>query len=234
MRTLHLIESAHSGHSTTGMHSFLSVSVHMAIVIAALYATTRPLAEHERVPDPRVYFVPERPATVAPSAPAPAQAAPKRTAPAPVPAKVAVAPTVVPVTIPPVELPLADPSQGVVGPPVQAGLETPAAVGDGQVGRAGPYEVGEVEVPAAPLSKSGPAYPDRAIRLGLSGMVTARFIVAADGRVETEVVILESTSAEFTSAVRDFLRRARYRAARVGGQPVRQLVEQRFVFELRR
>src|SRR5688572_21815552 len=70
MRTLHLIESAHEGHATTGMHSFLSISVHVAVMVAALYATTRPVVEREPVPDTRVYFTPQRPATVAPSAPA--------------------------------------------------------------------------------------------------------------------------------------------------------------------
>jgi TonB family protein len=103
----------------------------------------------------------------------------------------------------------------------------------GPTGYNGAYAVGEVEIPVAPLSKSGPAYPERARRQNLAGFVVARFIVDARGRVESEVTILDSTSDEFTSAVRSHLRGARYRPARVGGQPVRQLVEQRFVFELR-
>ena len=58
MRTMHLIESEHTSHSTTGLHSFLSITLHGAIVVAALWATTRTAVEHYDVPDPRVYFVP--------------------------------------------------------------------------------------------------------------------------------------------------------------------------------
>lgn len=235
MRTMHLIESAHTGHTTTGVHSFLSISVHVAVVLAALYATTRPVVQHDQVPDPRVYFVPEqRPATVVPSAPPARPAAPKRTAPAAVQAKAVAAPTVAPVSIPAADVPLADPSAAAVTEPSASAVVGPVSVDPGQGARSGPYAEGEVEIPAAALSKSGPEYPERAISLGLSGMVRARFIVDSRGRVESDVVILESTSEEFTSAVRSYLRRARYRPARVGGSPVRQLVEQRFVFELRR
>ena len=231
MRTLHLLESAHDGHATTGLHSFLSVSVHVAIMVAALYATTRPVVEREPVQDTRVYFTPQRPATVVPSEPA--RAVTRKPAAAAVAApKVAPAPSVAPAVLPAVEAPLAEPSVSAPAPPVpgsEAGSADNAAPG----ARSGPYEVGEVEVPVAPLSNAGPEYPEWAIRNGISGSVTVRFIVDANGRVEKEIVILDSTSPEFTSAVRNFLRRTRYRAARVGGQPVRQLVEQRFVFALR-
>ncbi len=234
MRTMHLIESAHTGHATTGAHSFLSISVHVAIVLAALFATTRPTVERGSTPDPRVYFVPEqRPATVAPAAPQPKPAAPKPAAPTPAPAKAVAAPAITPVSIPPVDVPLVDPSASAPARPFASGVQGTVPADAGPAGRGGTYEVGEVEVPAAPLSQSGPAYPERAIRQGLSGFVTVRFIVDARGRVEREVKILESTSDEFTSAVRTYLRRARYRPARVGGGTVRQLVEQRFVFELR-
>lgn len=234
MRTLHLIESAHTGHATTGAHSFLSISVHVAIVLAALFATMRPAVRSEPAPDTRVYFVPEqRPATVAPAAPEARPAPAKREAPAPAPSKAAAAPAIAPVSIPPVDVPLADPSPGVPAEPIENGVQGAEPVVAGPSARGGAYEVGEVEIPAAPLSQAGPEYPERAIRQGISGVVAARFIVDSRGRVERDVTILESTSDEFTSAVRSYLRRARYRPARVGGRPVRQLVEQRFVFELR-
>lgn len=234
MRTLHLIESAHAGHTTTGMHSFLSISVHVAIVLTALYATTRPAAERQSTPDTRVYFTPEpRPAAVTPSVPATKAAPAKPAAPAKVPKQAPPAPVAAPIGLPPADLPLSAPPVSVPAPP-DGGSDGVAAAAPGQVGRNGTYEAGEVEIAAAPLSKSGPDYPERAIRLALSGAVLARFIVGANGRVEDDVLILSSTSPDFTSAVRTFLRRARYRPARVGGDPVRQLVEQRFVFELRR
>lgn len=232
MRTLHLIESAHDGHATTGMHSFLSISAHAAIMVAALYATTRPAVEREPVPDTRVYFTPQRPATVVPSAPAARPVTRKPAADVVAQPKAAPAPSTAPAVLPATEAPLADPSVSAPAEPVPG--SDAGVAGDAMPGpRYGPYEAGEVEVPAAPLSKAGPEYPEWAIRNGMSGAVTARFVVDANGRVESDILILDSTSPEFTAAVRNFLRRTRYRAARVGGRPVRQLVEQRFVFALR-
>lgn len=235
MRTMHLIESGHTGHSTTGLHSFLSITLHVAMVLAALYATTRPAAEREKAPDPRLYFVPEPP----PAAAIPVQ----RRAPSalsepskpvmPVQRKVVASPAAEPASVPPTDAPLADPAVAVAAEPAAMDGGLSASTDDGSGGRTEPYEVGEVEVSAAPLSRTGPEYPEWAIRNGVSGAVTARFVVDASGRVESDIAILDSTSPEFSAAVRTFLRRARYRAARVRGRPVRQLVEQRFVFALR-
>lgn len=237
MRTLHLIESAHAGHATTGAHSFLSLTVHVGIVLAALFATMRPVVRGEAVPETRVYFVPEkRPATVEPERQTARTkpATPKRNATAPAPAKPVAPATTVPSAIPPVDVSLPDPSASQPAQPADTEVSGVAPTVPGSAGSAGAYAEGDVEVPAAPLSKSGPVYPESAIRRGLGGIVVARFIVDTRGRVERDVTILESTSDEFTSAVRYYLRRARFRPARVGGEPVRQLVEQRYVFELRR
>lgn len=235
MRTLHLIESAHTGHTATGAHSFLSITVHVAIVLAALFATMQPVTRAAPVPDTRVYFVPEqRPATVTPAAPRQTKPAPpKREAPARAPSKAVAPSATTPVSIPPVDVPLPDPSPSVPVEVFGNGVDATVPAVSGPAGRGGAYEAGEVEIPAAPISQAGPEYPERAIRQNISGIVAARFIVDARGRVESDVTILESTSDEFTSAVRSYLRRARYRPARVGGRAVRQLVEQRFVFELR-
>ena len=234
MRTLHLIESAHKGHSTNGLHSLLSMTAHATLVVAALYATARETVEREREPEKRVYFAPELPkrahAQAAPSTPA-LERPPQREHSLP-----EVMPPLLrlPIDIPPVGVPLPGPGApdfqermpGMEGPPGVSGTPAPE--------RSGPFAAEEVESPAAALSKLGPKYPARALSLGLSGSVTARFIVGADGRVEPDIQILQATTPDFASAVRDFLRQSRFRAARVGGRPVRQLVEQRFVFELRR
>lgn len=232
MRTMHLIESAQTGHGGRGMHSFLSFSAHVAMVVAALYATARQPATPETAPDPRVYFVPEpRPAQPARSAPA-IRTTPKAATPAPRRQKAVAHVAAPPVAIPSPDVPLADPSAPVAAEPAPSSGNVAAVPDPGHTGRSGSYAVDEVEVPAAALSKSGPDYPERAIRNAVSGSVMAQFIVGANGRVERDIVILDSTSPDFTSAVETFLRRTRYRPARVGGRPVRQMVEQRFVFTL--
>jgi len=237
MRNLHLLESAHAGHATTGAHSFLSISAHVAVVLAALFATSRPMVTGEIVPDPRVYFVPEKPpaatAPAAPTAPQPKPAVPRRETPVPAPAKAVAAPVIAPAAIPPADAPLADPSVSAPAEPTLTSGTGASPTDAGSTGTIGAYAAGEVEIPAAALSKSGPIYPERALRQGLTGFVIARFIVDARGRAERDVTILGATDDEFASAVRSYLRGARFRPARVGGRPVRQLVEQRFVFELR-
>src|SRR5688572_29875809 len=119
MRTLHLIESDHTSHPAAGVHSFFSITLHVAILVAALWATTRTAVERTEAPDPRVYFVPEaRPVTRAP-APAPRQAAP-RTEPskaAPTIQPKVAAPAAAPVGIPAPDVPLADPSATVAAEP---------------------------------------------------------------------------------------------------------------------
>lgn len=234
MRTLHLIESAHKGHSTNGLHSFLSMSAHAAFVVAALYATGREAVRREDEPDTRVYFVPEvaRQAQTRAARPAPPPAMPRKPSQPSLP-RVEAPSVEVPVVIPPPDQRLGVPGPPEFVPPSQGIDRQPGVAAAPAPDRTGPYEVGEVESPAAPLSKAGPEYPPRARALGVSGSVTARFIVGADGRVEKDIDIVHSPGPDFTSAVRDFLLRTRYRAARVGGRPVRQLVEQRFVFELR-
>lgn len=234
MRTLHLIESARKGHTTNGLPSFLSMSAHAAFVLVALYATGRETMPREDEPDVRVYFAPEvanrAPVRAAPPTPPPATT-PNRPQPA-VPPMVA-APVEIAFVIPTPDVRLGVPGPAEAVPPGQ-GIDRRAGVpGAPPSDRIGPYAVGEVESPAAPLSKAAPEYPARARSLGSHGTVTARFVVGADGRVEDDIDIVHSTGPDFTSAVREFLRRTRYRAARVGGRSVRQLVEQRFVFELR-
>jgi len=230
---MHLLESAHTGHTSTGMHSFLSVSAHVAIVAAALYATTRPAVKHAEALDSRVYFVPEpRRVVQATGAPAP-RAAPRKPATPIVPERRTPAYAQIPVSIPDPHIDLADPSPPMDVAPRAGTDHVVARVQPGPTGRSESYAAGEVEIPAASLSKSGPDYPERAIRLAVSGSVMAQFVVGANGRVERDIVILDSTSPDFTSAVETFLRRARFSPARVGGRPVRQMVEQRFVFELR-
>lgn len=231
MRTLHLIESAHTGHTTSGRHAFLAVAAHGALALAAIYATTQPARTPLDTTEPRIYFVPEQRPAVATPSPAVSRPRPvERRAPVAVAQPKAAVPSAeTPSVIPAAEAPLADPS--VAAAPA---AEPVVIAGDGPAGPTGntPFDIYQVDVPAAALSGAGPDYPERAIRLGLSGRVSARFIVGWNGRVESDVVILDATSGDFAVAVRAYLRRARYSPARVRGEPVRQLVEQEFVFKL--
>ncbi len=100
----------------------------------------------------------------------------------------------------------------------------------------GVYTDFTVDRPVAPRADNGsPIYPAILRSAGIEGDVAVRFVVDSTGRVETSsIAILEESQAAFGEAVRRWLLRARYQPAEVSGLPVRQLVEQRFGFTLRR
>jgi TonB family protein len=78
-----------------------------------------------------------------------------------------------------------------------------------------------------------PRYPDALKSVNVTGEVVVQYVVDQRGRVEPgSIKILSSTHRLFGEAVRRALLEARFRPAEVGGQPVRQLVEQPFIFKL--
>jgi periplasmic protein TonB len=65
-------------------------------------------------------------------------------------------------------------------------------------------------------------YPEQLAAAGVSGSVTATFVVNADGRVDgSSIRIVGSPNPAFNVPTQNVLRRARFRPATVGGQPVR-------------
>lgn len=78
-----------------------------------------------------------------------------------------------------------------------------------------------------------PHYPPHLERAGVAGDVVAQFVVDTTGRVERgSVRIQQATRAEFARAVEERVAGLRFVPARARGRRVRQLVEQRFHFEV--
>lgn len=78
-----------------------------------------------------------------------------------------------------------------------------------------------------------PRYPVALERAGIAGDVTVQFIVDTTGRVERgSLTILAATHPDFARAVQESLPALRFVPALARGRVVRQLVEQRFHFEL--
>lgn len=104
-------------------------------------------------------------------------------------------------------------------------------LGSGNSGRA--YEEHQVERAVEVSRPASPRYPEALKSVGVQGVVSMRFIVGADGRVEPGSINVISTPHKlFADAVRTALLNTRYRAAEAGGRSVRQLVEQTFAFRL--
>jgi TonB family protein len=82
---------------------------------------------------------------------------------------------------------------------------------------------------------AAPAYPSDLAEAGVEGLVLATYVVDATGRVDTATIrIISSDHPGFTASVQTALGEMRFRPAKRRGQPVRQLVEQRFRFQIGR
>lgn len=94
----------------------------------------------------------------------------------------------------------------------------------------------EIEVDSAASrdpESAGPVYPPKLLAVKLEGATSVQFVVDSTGRVDIRsLVIIESTHPDFTQAVRDVLPRMKYSPAKMGRQPVAQLVEQKFSFRI--
>jgi protein TonB len=144
-------------------------------------------------------------------------------------------PRVVPPNIPGVDVSLTLPST-TVGTPAVDKWDGPS--GEGTSGDRPPVtgvlsaDVVEVQVTPYPGAPT-PRYPEVLREAGIEGEVTLEFVVDTTGRVERgSVRVLSSAADAFVVSVRDALAGTRYHPALVGGQRVRQLVRQGFVFSL--
>ena len=78
-----------------------------------------------------------------------------------------------------------------------------------------------------------PRYPAALERAGIAGAVTVQFVVDTAGHVEKgSIAILRATHPAFSDAVATRLAALRFVPALARGRVVRQLVEQRFQFEV--
>jgi TonB family protein len=78
-----------------------------------------------------------------------------------------------------------------------------------------------------------PIYPRDLIATGTEGQVRAIYVVDTAGRVDmTTIRVVQSDDPRFTESVRTALGGMRFRPAKRGGRTVRQLVEQRFRFQI--
>lgn len=97
------------------------------------------------------------------------------------------------------------------------------------------YLIFEVETPAEQLpgETRTPTYPKELIARRVDGEVDAQFVVTASGAVDmSSFKVLLPTEPAFADAVRRFLVSARYKPATIGGHPVRQVVQQKFMFNM--
>jgi hypothetical protein len=85
-----------------------------------------------------------------------------------------------------------------------------------------------------PMS-AAPTYPKDLLTKNVEGYATLRFVVDSTGLIDLSTIkLVESTHPLFVKAVEDAMPRMRFRPAMMGHNPVRQLAEQLFKFEIKK
>ena len=117
--------------------------------------------------------------------------------------------------------------------PATATTTTTTTTSAGQIAPAA-YTEAQVQTLAEPAPGSGaPGYPAALAQARVEGRVLAEFVVDTAGLVDVDSFhAVESTNPVFVEAVRAALSTLRYRPATIDGKPVRQIVQQPFVFSL--
>lgn len=222
--------------------ALISLVVHVALAGSAVAATKVIADPPEPVTVlPPTVFIPIDDASAPepqPKPPEPRPAPPEPAAPTtPTPQVPTVdVPTEVPDGVPTVDPGMTPTTEPVIGgtpstgtPGTDAGAPTSSGTGE-------PLWADEVEKAAAPLGRQRePRYPDILRSQRIEGRVVVAFVVDERGRVEPNSIrVVESAHALFESAVKAAVLGTRFRPAEWRGRPVRQLVQQAFVFTLTR
>ena len=206
----------------------LSVIAHVSLVGAAVHLTAA--AMPDATPEPMLERVVYAPAVQTPAAAAPQASGSMRV----------IAPptfTMPEITTPSVSIPRAPAFDRIIDD-IRA-TAFGSVVGTRNGGAPAPGGIHTAEdvdrMVAALPGNASPPYPARLSAAGVEGDVVARFVVDTTGRVESRSIeIVQATHALFGEAVSEWLKQTRYSPAQVNGRPVRQLVQQRVGFSLRR
>ena len=212
--------------------SAIAHAVVILTVVATASAGPPPVPDEVVVPLPLFQPNPPGPDRVHAARRTPALPAPRREG------LVLRAPVTIDIVIPPVDhgIPEIDYTRLEPGPGERSGSARgsgePGAGGDGD---GGVLTLATVEKPVLQLPTPGAVrYPTMLRGAAIEGEVNARFVVDTTGRVEPgSLVVLASDHELFSATVRAALSSLRFIPAEAGGRKVRQLVEQRFVFELK-
>lgn len=218
--------------------TLVSILLHSGAIALAMVSTvragTRP--RHDPAPPKLVYAAPP-PSRPAHANPAAAGAAARRT----IDVEGLTPPAIGPVKIPR-GIPTPDLSRAIHdGHLFDGGTPSLGGVVDGEAGAMtspadGVWTEALVDRPVlARPDNPTPRYPEALRAARVEGSVVAHFVVDSTGRVEpASIAFGDATHPRFAAAVREALLHSRFVPAEAGGRRVRQLVEQRFLFELAR
>ncbi|HEX3533080.1 MAG TPA: energy transducer TonB [Gemmatimonadaceae bacterium] len=230
-----LIESKAKKQKMAGGTVF-SIVLHTFLIAGAVYATARAGVKDEKSKAEKIQFVEmkKEPPKVPDKPPPPKEVIVKP--PPPKGFQVLRAPVKIDIKIPEIDL-----SKAITNESDFSGKGVKGGTGNGVVGGVGPvtnqtYFEFQVEKPAEMIQDgTKPKYPSVLESSGIAGEVQAQFVVSSAGKADMDTFkVLKSTNELFTQSIKNYLPRAHFSPAQIGGKPVNQLVQQSFQFAVPR
>lgn len=212
-----------------------SIVLHTVLISAAVYATARAGAKDEKAKAEKIQFVEmkKEPPKVPDKPPPPKEVVVKP--PPPKGFQVLRAPVKIDIKIPEIDL-----TKAITNENDFSGKGVKGGTGNGVVGGIAntnqTYFEFQVEKPAEMIQDgTKPKYPSVLESSGIAGEVQAQFVVSSAGKADMDTFkVLKSTNELFTQSIRNYLPRAHFSPAQIGGKPVNQLVQQSFQFAVPR
>ncbi len=228
-----LIESQPKRQRTMGQ-TFSSLVIHLALGYGAIKATSGAAEKLKDIlQDTTMIFLkpPEPPPPPPPATPPPdAIVTPN---PPPMGFQTVMPPTEIPKDIPPVNLNERFDAKDFSGKGVEGGIGSGVIGGTGPVSNSATFVAAEVDDPVVPINFQKPRYPPVLQQAGIAGSVDVQYVVGIDGRAEQgSFRVLRSTNKAFEEPAREAIMNSTFKPAKIKGQPVRQLVQQRVSFTI--
>jgi len=227
----HLIESQPRKFKSF-KNSAVSLVLHIVLGYLAIKATTGAAEQLKKImEDTTMVFLktPEPPPPPPPETPPPEVV---QATPPPLGFQTVSPPTEIPKDIPPVNLTEKFDAKDFSGKGVEGGIASGVAGGTGPVTTETFLEA-EVDDPVQIINQVKPKYPPVLQQAGIAGSVDVQYVVGLDGHVEHESwKILRSTNKAFEDPAREAIFATVFKPAKIKGQAVRQLVQQRISFNI--
>jgi len=226
-----LIESQRRGFKSYGQ-SAISLVLHVLFAYVAIKATAGAAEQiREILQDTSLVFL--KPPDPPPPPPEIPPEAVVTNQPPPMGFQTVSPPTEIPKDIPPVNLAERFDARDFSGKGVEGGLASGVVGGTGPVSTTETFVESEVDDPVRALEIPKPKYPPVLQQAGIAGSVDVQYVVDTLGRAEgSSFRVLRSTNKAFEDPAREAILAGKFKPARIRGQAVRQLVQQRISFTI--
>ena len=227
---MRLLESG-KARSRSVLQTVASGVLHASIIVGAVYATAGAAPGiRGTLRDTAVVFLQPPPPRATPTPPP----APPVIADAPPRGFQTVPPVLdIPTSIPPVNLSDRFDVRNFSGIGQPGGRHDGIVIADSAAVTSNTYLAAEVDEPVSPVLIPAPRYPPTLRAAAIEGEIIAQYVVDTTGRVEPgSWKVLRASHDGFREAAREAVEAGRFKPARIGGRPVRQLVQQTIRFAI--